>query len=195
MNDIDIINPDNVKPRVPGEFKEKPAGELNPYISYFEGDVHSDQNPVVQKRCRGGCIGFVSEAIHYINHYREWRKSEKAGLAARALFWLLGQEPHQERPRKIGVVVGDFNGKIPDELKRSLIFVGDCTKAEGLKPMVHLRGCPVYMARKAFTFASRAHLLNPYIDVMEGIPFLRAFLEEQFMRVWNKATYPLRRRS
>lgn len=193
LNGIEIINPDGVKPASPGAFREKPAGELNSYISYFEGEVHVDKQSGNSRRCRGGCIGFVSESVHYINHYRDWRESERTNLAARALFWLLGQEPYQERPRKVGVVVGSYKGRIPDELKKSLIFVGDCTRADGYKPMVHLKGCPVYMARKAFTFAARSHLLNPYIDVMEGIPFIRAFMEEQFMRVWNIATYHLRR--
>jgi uncharacterized protein (DUF362 family) len=187
LKDIEIINPDNVKPAPFGYYNEKPIAELNPYMKYFEGRLHNG------KRCRGGCVGFVAEAIHYINHYRTWRETEKINPAAKALFWLLGQEPSQERPRKLGIVVGEYDGQIPQDVRDNLIFVGDCTHAKGIKPGLHLKGCPVYMARKAFAFSRKARIINPYIDVMEGLPFIRAFLEEQFMRVWNQATHFLRR--
>lgn len=185
LSEIEIINPDRVKPAANGKFKEREITTLNPHIRYFEGDVHDG------RRCRGGCIGFVAEAIHYVNHYRAWRRQEKVGFAARALFRLLGQQPTQERPRRLGVVVSDYKGKIPDELRSNIIFVGDCTKANGIKPRVHLAGCPVYMARGAWEFARGARLLNPYLDVVEGLAFIRASIEEQFMRGWNIITHPL----
>lgn len=187
LRDIEIINPDNAKPAPFGHYYEKPISELNPYMKYLEGRLYNG------KRCRGGCVGFVAEAIHYINHYRAWRNKEKVNTAAKALFRLLGQDPSQERPRKLGIVVGEYDGEIPHDVIDNLIFVGDCTHAKGVKPKLHLKGCPVYMARKAFAFSRKARIINPYIDVMEGLPFIRAFLEEQFMRVWNQATHSLRR--
>ena len=188
LGEIEIINPDKINPAASGAFEEKPINELNPYISYFEGEVNEGRH------CRGGCIGFVAEAIHYINHYRTWRQQERVNFATRALFWLLGQEPSQERPRRLGVLVGEYQGEIPEELRNNIIFVGDCARANGIKPRVHLAGCPVYMARQAFTFAQASRQLNPYIDVMEWLPFIRAFVEERFMRGWNIITHPLRRK-
>jgi len=187
LTKIELINPDRVQPARPGQYKERKINGLNPHIRYFEGDVH-DGN-----RCRGGCIGFVAESIHYLNHYHNWRKNEKVNFAAGALFWLLGQLPSQERPRKLGVVVGDYKGDIPDEYRSNLVFVGDCTSAKDVKPRVHLKGCPVYMARQTFEFARHSGQLNPYLDVIEGLPFIRAFLEEKFMKAWNILTHPLRR--
>lgn len=187
LTKIELINPDRVQPARPGQYKERKINGLNPHIRYFEGDVHDG------KRCRGGCIGFVAESIHYLNHYHNWRKNEKVNFAAGALFWLLGQLPSQERPRKLGVVVGDYKGDIPDEYRSNLVFVGDCTSAKDVKPRVHLKGCPVYMARQTFEFARHSGQLNPYLDVIEGLPFIRAFLEEKFMKAWNILTHPLRR--
>jgi len=188
LSKIEIINPDGIKPARKGAFKEREIGTLNPHIRYFEGNVHDG------RRCRGGCIGFVAEAIHYVNHYRAWRRQEKVGFAARALFRLLGQQPSQERPRPAGVVVGDYQGEIPVDVKDNLIFAGDCTRAKGVKPRVHLKGCPVYMGKKTLVFALRARLLNPYLDVVEGIPFLGAFVIERFIKVWNIITHHFFRR-
>lgn len=187
LADIEIIGED-IKPLPGRSFAEPEIDSLNPYISYFEGQVHEG------KRCRGGCIGFVAEAIYYVNHYSTWRASEKVNFAARTLFGLLGQLPSQRRPRNLGVVVGDYKGDIPEHLRSNLIFVGDCTKANELKPRVHLRRCPVFMSRIVFQTARHAGLLNPYIDVMESLPFMRAFIEEQFMRGWNRLFHPLKRK-
>jgi len=189
LSEIEIINPDRVKPVKKGTFREPEIDKLNPHIRYFKGEVPGGA------RCRGGCIGFVAEAIHYLNHYRAWRRSERVGFAARALFRLLGQQPSQERPRPLGVVVGDYKEDIPAELRSNLIFVGDCTRAGGLKPRVRLKGCPVYMAIKTYEFARRARLMNPYIDVVEGLGFIRAFVEEKFVKIWNTAIHPLRRKT
>ena len=188
LAEIEIIGED-IKPLPSGSFTEPDINSLNPYIRYFEGEVHDG------KRCRGGCIGFVAEAIYYINHYRAWRSQEKVNPSARFLFRLLGQEPHQERPRKVGIVVGDYKGEIPEELRANLIFVGDCARANGLKPRTHLKGCPVFMARIVFHSARNARLLNPYLDVMEGLAFIRAFIEEQFMRGWNRVSHPLTKKN
>ncbi|MEA3310911.1 MAG: DUF362 domain-containing protein [candidate division WOR-3 bacterium] len=187
LTKIELINPDRVQPARPGQYKERKINDLNPHIRYFEGDVHEG------KRCRGGCIGFVAESIHYLNHYHNWRKNEKVNFAAGTLFGLLGQLPSQRQPRKLGVVVGDYKGDIPDEYRSNLVFVGDCTRAGSLRPRVHLKGCPVYMARQTFEFARHSGQLNPYLDVIEGLPFIRAFLEEKFMKAWNILTHPLRR--
>ncbi|TKJ43980.1 hypothetical protein CEE36_02350 [candidate division TA06 bacterium B3_TA06] len=187
LADIEIIGED-IKPLPPGTFAEPEIDSLNPYIRYFEGQVHEG------KRCRGGCIGFVAEAIYYINHYRAWRSQEKVNPAARFLFRLLGQEPHQERPRKVGIVVGDYKGDLPEELRANLIFVGDCTRAGDLRPRTHLKGCPVFMSRIVFQTARQARLLNPYLDVMEGPAFIRAFIEEQFMCGWNRLIHPLKKK-
>ncbi|MBD3285561.1 DUF362 domain-containing protein [candidate division WOR-3 bacterium] len=187
LSKIEIINPDNIKPARKGAFQERDVNQLNPHIRYFEGKTHGG------RRCKGGCIGFVAESIHYVNHYNNWRKSEKVNIAAQALFGLLGQLPSQERPRKLGVVVGDYQGEIPSDYLSNLLFVGDCTRAGNLKPRAHLRGCPVYMARQAFAFAARSGYLNPYLDVMEGLPFIRAFLEEKLIKAYNIIKYNLRR--
>lgn len=187
LSNIELINPDKIKPARKGAFNETETNTLNPHIRYLEGDVHHGH------RCRGGCIGFVTESIHYINHYRAWRAAEKVNPAARALFWILGQEPSQERPRKLGVVVGRYSEDVPHEFASNLVFVGDCTSAGGIKPRAYLKGCPVYMARQTFEFARRSGQLNPYLDVMEGPGFIRAFLEEKVMKAYNIIKYNLRR--
>jgi len=150
-----------------------------------------------KKLCREEGVRFLNlaEAIYSINHYRAWRSQEKVNPAARFLYRLLGQEPHQKRPRPLGVVVGDYKGDIPEELRNNLVFVGDCARANGLKPRTHLKGCPVFMARIGFQSARNARLLNPYLDVMEGLPFIRAFIEEQFMRGWNRVFHPLTKKN
>ncbi len=189
LKEIEIVSEEKIEPLPLGTFNEPDINSLSPYIRYFEGQVHDG------KRCRGGCIGFVAEAIYSINHYRAWRSQEKVNPAARFLFRLLDQEPHQERPRPLGVVVGDYKGDIPEELRNNLVFVGDCARANGLKPRTHLKGCPVFMARIGFQSARNARLLNPYLDVMEGLPFIRAFIEEQFMRGWNRVFHHLTKKN
>lgn len=187
LTQIELINPDNVRPARKGAYAEREINKLNPYFRYFEGNVHHG------KRCRGGCIGFVAESIHYVNRYSKWRANEKVNFAARALFGLLGQLPSQRKPRKVGIVVGDYRGEIPREFQSNLLFVGDCTRAGGIKPRVHLKGCPVYMASQTFTFARLSRHPNPYIDVIEGLPFIEAFIEEGARKVYNIIKYNLRR--
>jgi uncharacterized protein (DUF362 family) len=189
LSEIEIINPDGIKPSPKGAFKEREIGELNPHIYYFEGSLHHG------RRCRGGCIGFVAESIHYINNYRNWRAAEKVNFIARLFYWLLGQLPSQERARNLGVVVGRYQGKIPAEICSNIIFVGDCSRAEGVKPRVHLKGCPVYMAQQTFSFTHYSGYLNPWLDAMEALPFICAFLEENFMKLWNVVTYHVRRKA
>ncbi|MBN2378229.1 DUF362 domain-containing protein [candidate division WOR-3 bacterium] len=187
IDDILVISDKKVKPLPKGTFAESRIDEIHPGIRYFEGKVHND------RRCRGGCIGFVAESAHYLNHHHAWRTKEKVSLPAKLLFGILGQNPRQERPREIGVVVGDYKGEIPKRLRKSLVFVGDCARAGQLKPRAHLKGCPVFMNRMVYGFAKQGRFLNPYLDVIEGIPFVKDFFTEQFMKAYNIITYPLRR--
>jgi len=187
LNKIEIINPDNIKPSPKDTYKEREVNQLNPFVRYFEGEVHKG------RRCRGGCIGFIPESIHYVNRYNTWRNNEKINFTEKILFALLGQLPSQRRPRKLGIVVGEYQGDIPPEYRSNLIFVGDCTCAGDLKPRVHLKGCPVYMAAQTFAFARYSGHLNPYIDVIEGLPFIEAVIEERVRKVYNIIKYNLRR--
>jgi|GEM_PF-2383429 len=188
LSEVEIINPDNIQPVSSEVFREKEISKIHTNFSYFEGRVHEG------KRCKGGCIGFIGESLHYLNRYNKWRRGENLNFFANALFGLIGQLPSQERQRKAGIVVGDYKGEIPEDLRSNLIFVGDCTKAGNYKPRVHLKGCPVYMARMVFRFAMDARAMNPFIDVVEGLPFIRAFIEEKVMKLYNIVTHHLRRK-
>lgn len=115
-------------------------------------------------RCPGGCFGFAEESILFIESFRKRRPDR---FIDRVIRWILGS-----RKRKIGLVLGDYKGKIPEDIEE-ILLIGDCAKVDYNGRKRRIKGCPVYMGRQVWWISKLSGLPNPWLDRREAFSFIK----------------------
>lgn len=173
LEDIEIrgdITLEQAKEKAMG-WKEKvpEIASIEPRVRFFIGKA-----PYTEK-CPGGCFGFAEEAILFIQQFK--RRPER--LIDRIIRWGTGS-----RKRKIGVVLGEYKGKIPEDVEEVLLM-GDCAEVNYKGRKKRINGCPVYMGRQVWWIAKLSGLPNPWLDREEAFSFIKNSILKILYRVFH----------